>query len=124
LLLDDFYIKFLASSSIDTVGAITIIIGIAVKHGFSYFSLKALLLMGIMMAVNPLASHMIARSAYLSGYQAKEAAAVRGDADALANAGLGALADAGALAACPDGCAERVNGIDEAFPAQSGEASL
>jgi len=65
----DFYTRILVTSKIDTVGAITIIIGIAVKHGISFFSLKVLLLLVIMMLINPLATHMIARSAYLSGYR-------------------------------------------------------
>ena len=65
----NFYTRLLVTCKIDTVGAITIIIGIAIKHGISFFSLKALLLMLIMLIINPLASHMIARSAYLSGYQ-------------------------------------------------------
>ena len=65
----NFYVRILVSAKIDTVGAITIVIGVAVKHGFSFFSLKVLLLMLIMMIVNPLASHMIARSAHLSGYR-------------------------------------------------------
>ena len=65
----DFYTRILVTSKIDTVGVITTVIGTAVKHGISFFSLKVLLLMGIMIIINPLATHMIARSAYLSGYQ-------------------------------------------------------
>ena len=65
----DFYQRILVTAKIDTVGVITIIIGLAVKHGISFFSLKVLLLMVILMILNPLASHMIARSAYLSGYR-------------------------------------------------------
>jgi len=65
----NFYLRILVTSKIDTVGAITIIIGTAVKHGLSFFSLKVLLLLGIIMVINPLTSHMIARSAHLSGYR-------------------------------------------------------
>jgi len=65
----NFYTRLLVSTKIDTVGTITIIIGIAIRHGFSFFSLKILLLMIVWMLINPLASHMVARSAYLSGYQ-------------------------------------------------------
>jgi len=65
----DFFKRILMTAKIDTVGAVTIIIGLAVKHGVSFFSLKVLLLMCVMMIVNPLATHMIARSAYLSGYR-------------------------------------------------------
>lgn len=65
----NFYPRILVTAKIDTVGAFTLIIGIAVKHGFSFFSLKLLLLIALMMIINPLVSHMIARSAYLSGYK-------------------------------------------------------
>ena len=63
-----FYTRMLITAKIDTVGAITIIIGTAVKHGLSFFSLKALLLMLIMIIINPLASHTIVRAAHNSGY--------------------------------------------------------
>ena len=65
----NFFTRILVTAKIDTVGVITIFIGMAVKHGVSFFSLRVLLLMGIMMLINPLASHMIARSAFLSGYK-------------------------------------------------------
>ena len=66
---NNFYTRILVTAKIDIVGFITIIIGIVVKHGLSFFSLKALIILGIMVIITPLASHMIARSAYLSGYQ-------------------------------------------------------
>jgi multicomponent Na+:H+ antiporter subunit G len=65
----NFYTRILVTAKIDTVGAITIFIGVAVRNGLSFFSLKVLLLMFVMVIINPLASHMIARSAYLSGYK-------------------------------------------------------
>ena len=65
----NFYTRILVTAKIDTVGVITILIGVAVRNGASFFSLKVLLIMGIMMIINPMASHMIARSAYLSGYK-------------------------------------------------------
>jgi len=65
----NFYPRILVAAKIDTVGAFTLIIGIAVKHGFSFFSLKLLLLIVLMMVVNPLITHMVARSAYLSGHK-------------------------------------------------------
>jgi multicomponent Na+:H+ antiporter subunit G len=64
----NFYPRILVSSKIDTAGAFTVIIGIAVRHGFGFFSLKLLLLIILMMIINPLIAHMTARSAYLSGY--------------------------------------------------------
>ena len=67
----DFYMRISIATKIDTVGAITVIFGLAVKHGFSFFTLKLMLLVCLIMIVNPLSSHMIARSAYLSGYRDK-----------------------------------------------------
>ena len=64
----NFYTRILVTAKIDTVGLITILAGVAVKNGASFFSLKTLLVVAIMMIINPLASHMIARSAHLSGY--------------------------------------------------------
>ena len=68
----NFYTRLLLTTKIDTVGAITIIIGVAIRHGLSFFSLKTLLLVIIMVILDPLASHMVARSAHLSGYKTDE----------------------------------------------------
>ena len=65
----NFYARILVTTKIDTVGLTTIFIGVAIRNGLSFFSLKVLLLMGLILMINPLASHMIARSAYLSGYK-------------------------------------------------------
>ena len=62
----DFYARILVTAKIDTVGAITIIIGIAFRHGASFFSLKLVLLVLLILVLNPLAAHIIARSAYSS----------------------------------------------------------
>jgi len=74
-----FHMRILVTAKIDTVGAVTVMIGVAVRHGLSFFSLKVLLLMVILMIVNPLASHMIARSAYLSGYKSESGSGADGD---------------------------------------------
>jgi len=66
---DDFYPRILVSSKIDTVGALTLIAGLAVRHGVSFFSGKLLLLVIIILVLNPLVSYVVARSAYLSGYE-------------------------------------------------------
>ena len=68
----NFFTRILIAAKIDTVGSITILLGLAVKHGLSFFSLKIFLLMFLIMIINPLATHMIARSAYLSGYKIKD----------------------------------------------------
>ena len=64
----NFYARILITTKIDTVGAFTFIIGTAVKNGFSFFSLKLLLLLVLMMIINPLITHIIVSSAHLSGY--------------------------------------------------------
>ena len=65
---NNFFPRILVAAKIDTVGVLTILIGLMVKHGRDIFSVKSLLLLGIILFLNPLASHMLARSAYLSGY--------------------------------------------------------
>ena len=62
----DFYSRILVSAKIDTVGVITIIIGIALKHGFGFFTLKLILIVLLVLILNPLTAHIIARSAYSS----------------------------------------------------------
>ncbi|MCL2006515.1 MAG: monovalent cation/H(+) antiporter subunit G [Treponema sp.] len=68
----NFYPRILVTAKIDTVGTITILTGLILKHGFGPFSLKLLLLLVIMLILNPLAAHMVARSAYLSGYTTED----------------------------------------------------
>ena len=64
----NFYQRILVSSQIDTVGTFTVIIGIVIKHGFGFFSLKLLLLIVLIMILNPLIAHITVRSSYLSGH--------------------------------------------------------
>ncbi|MCL2378896.1 MAG: monovalent cation/H(+) antiporter subunit G [Defluviitaleaceae bacterium] len=64
----DFYYRILVACKIDTVGFLTIVIGMAIRHGFSFFTGKLLLIVIIMMVLNPLVAHIIVRSAYNSGY--------------------------------------------------------
>ena len=67
----DFYRRILVNAKIDTMGVITIIIGVGVRHGFSFFTLKAGLMIILILFTNPIISHMIARSAYVSGQEPK-----------------------------------------------------
>ncbi|MCL2392066.1 MAG: monovalent cation/H(+) antiporter subunit G [Oscillospiraceae bacterium] len=62
----DFYLRLLVLAKIDTVGAITFMVGIIIRHGFSFFSLKVFLIMVLFLILNPLTAHIIARTAYLS----------------------------------------------------------
>jgi len=68
----DFYYRLLVTCKIDTVGIITFSIGVAVRHGISFFTGKILLIVIIMLILNPLVTHMVARSAYRGGYVSKE----------------------------------------------------
>ena len=65
----NFYPRILVTSKVDTVGALTLMIGLMIRHGFSFFSGKILLIVIIMLVLNPLVAHIVARSAYLSGHE-------------------------------------------------------
>jgi len=68
----NFYPRMLASSKVDTVGIVTVLIGVAIRHGFSFFSAKVLLIGVIMLILTPLVTHIVTRSAYLSGHPLNE----------------------------------------------------
>ena len=61
-----FYEKVLVASTIDTAGTIAIIFGIILIHGIDFFSARLLLLLGIVLLLGPLSTHIVARSAYMS----------------------------------------------------------
>jgi len=63
-----FYKRILISAKIDTVGILTIIIGMGFRQGFSFFTMKLLLIAIILLILNPLSTHIIARCAYRSKY--------------------------------------------------------
>lgn len=65
----NFYSRALMAANVDTVGYITLMIGVIIKQGFSFFSLKVFFILIITLIVNPLVSHAIVRSAYISGYK-------------------------------------------------------
>lgn len=64
----DFYSRILISAKIETVGFLTIMIGFVILSGLSYAAMKILLITLMVMITNPLSTHAIARSAFLSGY--------------------------------------------------------
>jgi len=68
----DFYYRVLIACKIDTVGFMTLLFGIAIRHGISFFSGKVLLLIVIMLVLNPLVAHIMVRSAYTSGFKLKD----------------------------------------------------
>ena len=61
-----FYKRLLVASKIDTVGTITVIFGVIIINGFSLFSVRLLLILGILLLLGPLSTHMVARSSYMS----------------------------------------------------------
>lgn len=65
----NFYSRILITSKIDTVGFITLMISVIIYSGFTYFSLKVLLICILAIITNPLSSHAIVRSALKSGYK-------------------------------------------------------
>ncbi|NDL67424.1 monovalent cation/H(+) antiporter subunit G [Anaerotalea alkaliphila] len=69
---NDFYARILIASKVDTVGFMTIMLGVVVRQGFSYFTWKVLLVLVVMLVTNPLATHSIARSAHYSGYRVRK----------------------------------------------------
>lgn len=66
---DNFYPRLLVASKVDTVGALTLSVGIMIRQGFGFFSAKVFLIMVILVILGPLVVHIIARSAYISGYR-------------------------------------------------------
>jgi len=64
----DFYYRILVSCKIDTVGLITLGIGVSIYHGFSFFTGKVALIVIIILILNPFVAHIIAKAAFLSGY--------------------------------------------------------
>ena len=67
----DFYYRLLVACKIDTVGLLTIAIGLAIRHGISFFTGKMLLITIIILVLNPFVAHIIGRSAYRTGYVSK-----------------------------------------------------
>ena len=64
-----FYARMLVVSKVDTVGVIVFLLGLAIRNGISFFSGKLLLIIICILILSPLVSHMVARSAYISGVE-------------------------------------------------------
>jgi multicomponent Na+:H+ antiporter subunit G len=61
-----FFSRILITSTIESMGFLSILIGIVIYAGISFFALKTLLIMALFVLTNPLSTHSIGRSAYLS----------------------------------------------------------
>ncbi|PKM51353.1 MAG: cation:proton antiporter [Firmicutes bacterium HGW-Firmicutes-7] len=68
----DFYIRATIASLIDTAGFISVAMGLLLHHKVSFFTLKIGIIIMLMLLLNPLATHIIVRSAYLSGHGEKK----------------------------------------------------
>lgn len=66
------YERLFASSKIDTAASITILIALIIYSGFSIISIRLFLIMIFLIITGPVSSHIIARSAYLSGIAIKK----------------------------------------------------
>ena len=58
----DFKAKLLASATIDTMALLTVLIGAMIRSGFSWFTLKVLLILAIVLVLNPVVTSKIALS--------------------------------------------------------------
>lgn len=67
-----FFNRILISSKVDTVGMICIMIGVCFINGFSFFTLKVILVLLTFIFVSPLMTHYIARGGYYSGIALKK----------------------------------------------------
>jgi multicomponent Na+:H+ antiporter subunit G len=70
--LRNFYARILITGKSETVGMITMMFGVIVSAGLSYFSLKAALITALVLITNPIATHTIARSARQGGYAVRK----------------------------------------------------
>lgn len=68
----DFYAKLMASSKIDTVAIVTLILGVSMRSGLSWFTLKALLLLAFVIFINPIITSKIALSVHEDELYQKE----------------------------------------------------
>lgn len=60
----DFYIRLHILSKAVTGGAISILLGIIILRGFSFFSFKLMVIILLLVITNPATSHAIAWAAY------------------------------------------------------------
>lgn len=65
----EFYSRVVITAKVDTVGFMTIMIGLIVMEGISAVSLKILLVLLFELMTSPLATHAIAHSAFSAGYR-------------------------------------------------------
>ncbi len=62
-----FYRRLLVSALIDTIGVLTLLLGLALRAPTLSFSLKVVFLMITIFLIAPLITHKLGRSPYMSG---------------------------------------------------------
>jgi multicomponent Na+:H+ antiporter subunit G len=68
----NFYARILITSKAEIVGFLTMMAGIIISAGLSFFSLKVGLITVLVMLTNPIATHAVTRSAHNSGYKIRK----------------------------------------------------
>lgn len=63
----DFYTRMHATGKCDTLGALLILIGVAIHMGISLISIKVLFIAFFIFLANPTATHAVIRAGYKSG---------------------------------------------------------
>jgi multicomponent Na+:H+ antiporter subunit G len=63
----DFYSRMHPAGKADTLGQTMILIGLVIYEGFSFVSIKLLLIILFIFIANPTATHAVAKAAYLAG---------------------------------------------------------
>jgi multicomponent Na+:H+ antiporter subunit G len=68
LRMPDVYTRIQCSSKTITMGALPLLLGLAVAEGpLTVYGARALIVAGLLLVVNPAASHALARAAYKTG---------------------------------------------------------
>ena len=67
LRLPDFYTRIHAAGITDTLGSWLVVIGLILHEGFTLNAAKLVMLLFLLLLTSPLASHALAKAAYLRG---------------------------------------------------------
>lgn len=68
----DVYMRLHASSKAGTGGALTILIGVLIRQGFSEISGKIILVIALIAFTGPVVSHALGRAAYVEGVDTED----------------------------------------------------
>jgi multicomponent Na+:H+ antiporter subunit G len=65
--LPDFYTRMHPAGKGDTLGQAMVLVGLIIHEGFSFVSMKLVLILLFIFLANPTATHAIAKAAYIAG---------------------------------------------------------